>query len=68
MLYKFKLDYNALEATKIIFCMKGESTVDHSTVTRSFKKFCSGYKNIDDQAMLGSSKTEFWGHAPSHRY
>ena len=36
---------------------KGESTVNHSKVTRHFKKFCSGYKNVDNQAMSGRVKT-----------
>ena len=34
MLYEFKLGHNAIEAAKIIFCMKGEGSVNHSTVTR----------------------------------
>ena len=29
---------------------KDEGSVDHSTVTRWFKKFHSGCKNLDDQA------------------
>ena len=40
MLYVFKLNHNAMEATKNICSVKGESTVDHSIVTRWFKKFC----------------------------
>ena len=38
-----------MEASKNICCVKSESTVDHSTVTRWFKKFCSGWKNLTDQ-------------------
>ena len=34
MLYEFKLDHNAMEATKNISCEKGEGPVDHSTVAR----------------------------------
>ena len=33
MLYEFKLSYNPVEVTKNICCEKGESTVDHSTVS-----------------------------------
>ena len=32
--------------------------VDHSRVTRWFKKFYSGYKNIDHQTRSGRSKTK----------
>ena len=39
MLYKFELGHNDAEATKNICFVKGEDTVDQSTVTR-FKKFC----------------------------
>ena len=41
---------NAVEATKNISCARGEDTVDHFTVTRGLKKFCSGRNNLDDQA------------------
>ena len=34
MLYKFKLGYYTMVATKNICRVKGEDTVDHSTVTR----------------------------------
>ena len=34
MFYKCELGQNATEATKNIYCMKGEGTVDHSTETR----------------------------------
>ena len=37
MLYKFELCYNTTDTTKNI-CVKG--TIDHSLVTRWFKKFC----------------------------
>ena len=50
MLYEFKLDHNAMEATKNICCVKGEGTVDYNKVTRWFKKFCFGGKNLEDQA------------------
>ena len=38
MLYNFKLDHNTMKATKNICFAKSEGTVDHSTVTRWFKK------------------------------
>ena len=46
MLYKFKLGHNAMKAAKNI-CAKDEGAVDHSTVTRWFKKFCLGCKNLN---------------------
>ena len=42
---------------KTFTAMKDESTVEHSTISKWFKKFCSGYKNIDNQAYLGKPKT-----------
>ena len=50
MHYKFELGQNATEATKNICCIKDEDTVDYSTVIRWFKLFCSGSKNLDNQA------------------
>ena len=44
MLYAFDLGYNAVETTKNICCAKDKSTINHSTVTGQFKKFCSGCK------------------------
>ena len=41
MLYKFDLDHEIVEAAQNICCVKGEGPVDHSRVTRWFKKFCS---------------------------
>ena len=38
MLYKFKLEYNVVDASKNIFYAKGEGAVDHNTVTKWFKK------------------------------
>ena len=57
MPYKFKLCHNAAEATKNISCAKSECEVDHSTVTRWFKKFSSGCKNLNMQARSCRSKT-----------
>ena len=36
MLYKFEMSHNSVEATKNIYCMKGEGTVNYR-----IKKFCS---------------------------
>ena len=47
---------NAEEATKNICCAKVENTVDYSTVTKWFKKFCLGCKNLDNQARSGRPK------------
>ena len=44
MLYEFELYHNAAKATKNICGVKGESTFDHSTVIKYFKKFCLGCK------------------------
>ena len=50
MLYEFKLGNIAIEVTKKNICyIKGESAVDYRIVTRWLKKFCSGYKNLDNQ-------------------
>ena len=50
MLYKFELGYNTVEVIKKICCSKSKGSVDHSSVTRWFKKFCNECKNIDNQA------------------
>ena len=42
--------YNPTETTKNICCAKGEVAVDHSTATKWFKKYHSGWKNFDDEA------------------
>ena len=42
MLYKFEVDYNAVVATKKIYCVKDEGTVDYSTITSWLKKFHLG--------------------------
>ena len=56
MFYKFELGHNATEATKNICHVKGEGTVDQSTITRSFEKF-SSRKNFDDQDRPGRCET-----------
>ena len=43
--------------TKIIYRAKDEGAVDHSTVTRWFQKFGSGYYIHDYQAKSGRLKT-----------
>ena len=58
MLHKFELGHNAAEATKNICCAKVAGPVNHSTITRWFKKFHSGCKNLDDQTKLGRLKTK----------
>ena len=57
LLYQLKLEHNNTEATKNIYCAKGEGTVDHNTVTRQLKKLCLGNKNLEDQARLDRPKT-----------
>ena len=49
LLYKFKLGYNAAQATKNICCVEGESAVNHSTVTRWLKKFHFGCMKLFNQ-------------------
>ena len=46
MFNKFEIGLNIVKATKKTCCVKG--TVDHSTVTRCFKKFHSGCKKNFD--------------------
>ena len=50
MLYEFKLSHNAEVATKYFYGAKCEG--DHSRVTRWFKKFLSGCKNLKNQERL----------------
>ena len=57
IIYEFELGHNTIEVTKKIYCVKGESTLYHNTVTRSFKKFQSGCKNLDNQARPDRPKT-----------
>ena len=44
------------KATENICCTKGEKIVDHSTINWWLKKFCLGYKNLNDLAMLSRPK------------
>ena len=57
MLHEFKLGRNATKATKSICCAKDEGVIDHSILTKWFKKFCSGYKNLNKQERSGRPKT-----------
>ena len=57
ILYAIELGYNATEATTNICCAKSEDTIDHSTITRWLKKFCSDCKNIDSLARSDWPKT-----------
>ena len=56
MVYEFEMDHNTAEATKNICCAKGEGAIDHDSVSSGFKKFCSGYKTLDDQKRSGRPK------------
>ena len=57
MLYVFELDHNDMKTTKNICCANDEFAANHSTVTRWFKKFCSGCKNVNNQAGSGRPKS-----------
>ena len=57
--YKFEMGHNTTETTKNLCCMKDEGAVDHSTITRYFKKFYWSCKNLDDQARSDRPKTGF---------
>ena len=56
MFYEFKLGHNDTELIKNIWYVKGEGAVD-CTVTRWFKKFFLGCKNLNDQAKSCMPKT-----------
>ena len=56
MLYKFKLGHYATEAIKNLSCAKGKGSIYHSPVTRCFKKFCLGCKNLDNHVKLSRPK------------
>ena len=57
MLYKFKMGHNSAKATKSIYYAKDEGAFDHCIITKWFKKFHSGCKNLNDQAGSGRPKT-----------
>ena len=48
--YIFTLSHNTVRATKNICCLKDEDAIDHTTVTKWVKKFCSTFKNLNNQA------------------
>ena len=54
MLYEFELGHNTAEPTKNIYCVKGDGTVDHSTVIRWFKN-CAwvGWTSMIKQNQIG---------------
>ena len=54
---EFEMDHNT---TKNIYCEEGECAVDHSKVTRCFKRFGLGCKNLNDQASSNGSKTVYF--------
>ena len=56
-LYEFEMVQNTVEATKNICWAKDDGAVDYSVVTRWVKKFCTGCKNLNDQARSGRPKT-----------
>ena len=56
MFYKFTLGHNTTEATKNICYVKIEGAINHSTVSRCFKKFCSGCQNLDHQTRSSRPK------------
>ena len=56
LLYEFEVDFNAAEASKKIGVTQREDAVDHSTLSRWFKKFHLSCKNVDDQVNLGRLK------------
>ena len=53
----YNFGHNAAVRMKKISCTKREDTVNYSIVTRCFKKFCSGCKNLDNQAKSDRSIT-----------
>ena len=53
----FKVGHNTSKSTKNICCMKDETAVDHSMVTRWFKEVCLGCKKLGNQARSGRPKT-----------
>ena len=58
MLYEFKLDHNAAEATKKICGVKGEDVIDLTTVTRWLKKILLGScrpKTVDSKLDISQS-------------
>ena len=49
-LYEFGRSHNTMEASRNICYAKGEGAFDYWAVTRCFKVFCLGCKNLDDPA------------------
>ena len=40
--------YNVIKLKNFMLFVRGEDGVDHDAVSRSIKKFYSGYRNLDD--------------------
>ena len=57
ILYETELGNKAVKATKNIYCVKSDGTVDHSIEARWFKKFCLDWKNLDDQTRSDRPKS-----------
>ena len=57
MLNKFTMGHNTMEANEKRLLCKRWGPFDHSSITRCFKKFCSGCKNLDYQTRSDKSKT-----------
>ena len=57
MLYEFALSHNTVKVSKNICDVEGKDVGVYSTLTRWFKKFCSGWVNLDDLAGSEKPKT-----------
>ena len=55
MLYEIELGHKAAEAS--IYGTKSNGAIDHSTVTRWFKRFYSGCKDLNHQIRLSRPKS-----------
>ena len=55
--YEFEQGHNSAKSIINVCCTKNEGAVDHSTVSRLFKKCCSDCKDLDNQARSGRSKS-----------
>ena len=53
ILYEFELVHNTMKITQSVCGAKGEGAIDHSTMTRWFKKFRLCYKVVDNQTRSG---------------
>ena len=53
----YELGHNAVNETENICCAKREGVIDHSIITKWFKKFRSSYMNHDDREKSDRRKT-----------